>query len=206
MVKYVILCFAIFYLYNSTLGQSEYIDAHTIRKPVFYKEIDNPIEVFTDSDTNYTLECVGCDTLYQVDSTHFSVIPSSKSKMVYLIYLDAQNSHDTLHISGTKVQAIPSPIVYHGATRNGYRTSRKFNRFYLEYPSEMNLEGFNKHFKILSWEVNILNSVYTGKGDLLTEEVMSLLMIDKSIQSMSVFILAEGPGGIKRYIGGAFKF
>lgn len=206
-MKQLLIPFAILlFSYQPIFGQDSLFSFGLNNEQIVYRMIENKLTLTSNiSDSNYTLTCRNCDTLFSNnDASSYTVIPG-RGKYILLDIVEKNEPSRILHSEEIMVQYLPAPVVYYGSTMNGAKITIEASILSVKYPPSFNLLHLNDSFEITNWEIIIGDEIYKGEGRVISEEVKEKLSEELEVEYISVMLIAKGPDGLSRKIGGVFS-
>jgi len=172
-LKYIIVVLIGF---NTTISFSQK-NNFTVSTPnvnVLYKGFDNIIEIgFVKKKTKYTVDCIGCDTLFKVkNNDNLYVIKLGLDSLPEIEIRINNKKGKLLQTVIYKTICVPNPSVklgkYNGFDRIDSLTSET------KLTIKKNID-FSIWFSIRNWKITVNDKVFTGQRNQLSNEVLNFM-------------------------------
>lgn len=138
---------------------------------VLYRNHDNIVRIgFADKPQDFTLHADGADLSKSSDGV-FVVRPYEKVRQVALLFVDSKG--DTISNWLFRCKSLPEPLLHWGGKfiENGYSFNNDpFIGLWLPPGSLINID-----YKLLNWQITLNDISYSGKGNLLSENIMKII-------------------------------
>lgn len=138
---------------------------------VLYRNHDNIVRIgFADKSQDFTLHADGADLSKSSDGV-FVVRPYEKVRQVALLCVDSKG--DTISNYLFRCQSLPEPILQWGSHLISNKYSFNNDPFIgvsLPPGSLINID-----YKLLNWQITLNDISYSGKGNLLSENIMKII-------------------------------
>lgn len=204
-MKYLII---IPFIFGSQLcnAQNNTFQVEVGESQIAYRNIENAIIINTNlSFEDYKVVLKNCDSIIEtLQKREYTIVPG-KGRVCTIDIIDPKDSSIVHYSKMLKVEYLPNPELFYGASMNGTKIDASAGVLFAKYPPSYNLLSLNHSFEIISWKIIIGNIIFEGESRVISQQVKDELAKNKVIEYLSVVTIVKGPDGIARKIGGAFS-